>query len=293
MRSRFLSCLMLLACACGASPSPSTPHSSEPPQPSYARPTDLTGAEQRSYDGYLNRFPSPCGGDGTIATCLENSRSCRACPAAATFVAKSIRAGFVAAEVEARYLARFDPGAVHVIDIQGAPVKGPADAAVTIIEFADFQCPFCSVAVQMLDSLVESYAPHVRVVFKDFPIKYHPHAQSTSQAGVAAHNQGKFWELHHMMFANRDRLDRPDVERYARSLNLDMKRFMEDWNDERTVARVQDSYEQGVQLGVKGTPSFYINGRAFEIDLFDFGGEDLLSWIELEIELATGKPYKR
>jgi protein-disulfide isomerase len=145
----------------------------------------------------------------------------------------------------------------------------------------------------MLDSLVETYAPHVRVVFKDFPIKYHPHAQSTSQAGVAAQEQGKFWELHHMMFANRDRLDRPDVERYARSLNLDMTRFLEDWDSASTAARVKASYDQGVNLGVKGTPSFFINGRAFEIDLFDFGGEDLLSWIELEIELATGRPYKR
>ncbi len=292
MRSRWLLCL-LAATACGGPPSPTTPGGSAPGSPPAERPADLTGGELRTYDAYLERFPSPCGSEQSLAVCLEKPGLCSSCAPAARFVARSIRAGYVAQEVEARYLGRFDPSFVQVVDIQGAPSFGPANAAVTIVEFADFQCPFCAVSVPVLDALVESYAPHVRVVFRDFPIKYHPHAHSTAQAGVAAHNQGKFWELHHLMFANREQLDRPDVERYARSLNLDMRRFLEDWDSEETAARVKASYDQGVRLQVRGTPAFFINGRSFDLDLFDFGGEDLLSWIELEIELATGKPYKR
>ena len=246
----------------------------------------------RGYDSYLERFPSPCASDDTIATCLENG-SCGACAGAAEFVAKSIRAGFTAQEIEARYGARFDPRRVHTIDITESPTQGPDDAVVRIIEFADFQCPFCAVTVPLLDSLVESYAPHVQIVYRHFPIGYHTHARATAHASVAAQHQGKFWELHHLMFANREQLDDASVESYARSLNLDMKRFLQDRDAEPTAARVQSEYEQGESLNVRGTPTFFINGREFDFDLFDFGGEDLLAWIELEIELATGQPYER
>ena len=285
--------LVVAATACGPQPPAVTAESGgTSASPADDRPTDLTASELRSYDGYLQRFPSPCG-DGTIAICLDSARACRACPAAAKFVAKSVRSGFVSAEVEERYLARFDPTRVRAIDIKGSPVMGSADASVTIVEFADFQCPYCAATVPLIDDIVKSYAPHVRVVFKDFPIKYHTFAHSTAQAGVAAQNQGKFWELHHMMFGNRERLDRPDIEGYARSLNLDMKRFVKDWDAKETAARVNADYQQGESLNVRGTPAFFINGREFDFELFDFGGEDLLSWIELEIELTTGKPYKR
>ncbi len=280
--------------ACGNQPPPAAPAvQDDDPPPAVERPTNLTGSELRSYDAYLGRFPSPCGGDDTLEACLDTPGSCRLCPHGARFVARSIRMGFPAAQVEARYLARFARDRVHAINTEGAASMGPDDAAVTIVEFADFQCPFCSVSAPLLDSLVENYAPHLRTVYKHFPIKYHPHAQSTAEASVAAQNQGKFWELHHMMFVNRDHLERDDVESYARSLNLDMDRFLRDWDSEETVAIVNADYEEGVALNVRGTPTFYINGREFDFDLFDFGGEDLLAWIELEIEITTGESAGR
>ncbi|MFW5740604.1 MAG: DsbA family protein [Myxococcota bacterium] len=294
MRSRSLPRLLLLVGlgACGPQSTPANQPAS-PDEAPVERPTDLTASELRSYDAYLLRFPSPCGGDDTIATCLESGDRCKRCGPAAEFVARSIRSGFTAPEVEARYLVRFDPSRVRTIDVKGAPVMGPENATVTIVEFADFECPFCAASVPFIDSLVESYAPHVRVAFRHFPIQYHPHAELAARAAAAAQKQGKFWELHHLMFANRDRLEREEIETYARSLNLDMKRFLRDWDAESTAAFVKSDYEQGEQLDVRGTPTFFINGREFNLKLFDFGGEDLLAWIELEIELATGKPYER
>ncbi|HOD25083.1 MAG TPA: thioredoxin domain-containing protein [Polyangiaceae bacterium] len=276
--------------ACGGPPSATTPSSSTP---ATERPSDLTSDELRSYDAYLERFRSPCDNNQSLASCLSSARSCSSCRAAAQFVARSIRSGYTAKQVQARYQARFDPALVQIIDVRGAPSLGPDDAPVTIVEFADFQCPFCAVSAPLLDALVELYTPHLRLVFKDFPIKYHPNALSTAQAGVAAHNQGKFWQLHHLMFANREQLDPPDIERYARSLNLDMQRFVSDWESAATTQRVDADYQEGIRLNVRGTPSFFINGRSFDIELFDFGGEDLLAWIELEIELTTGKPYQK
>jgi protein-disulfide isomerase len=254
------------------------------------RPADLTPREARDWEAYLNRFPSPCAEPAvTLAECLEQPAGCRACPAASRFVAGSIRAGHVAAQVEARYTARFDPAQVRVIDVAGEPFQGPRNAAVTLVEFADFECPFCASVVPVVDSLVKSYEPHLRVVFKVFPIEYHQHAELTAHAGVAAHQQGKFWELHHLMFANRTQLEAEDIDRYARSLNLDMTRFARDRDSALVAQRVKASYNEGERLNVHGTPSFFINGRAFDFDLFDFGGEDMLDWIELEIELVTGK----
>jgi len=182
---------------------------------------------------------------------------------------------------------------VQTIDIAGAPSKGPADAPITIVEFADFECPFCASVVPVVDGLVDAYAPYVRVVFKDFPIQYHPHAQFAARSAAAAHMQGKFWQLHHLMFANRTQLAQEDIDRYARSLNLDMARFQRDRDSDAVAKHVKASYDEGVRLNVHGTPSFFINGRAFDFDQFDFGGEDLLSWIELEIELVTGKKPPR
>ncbi len=280
--------LVLAALGCGSNKQPQSPAVNET-----QRPADLTTSEVRSYHGYLERFTSPCGGNDTIATCLQNPGPCKACALAAKFVAHSIRAGFVAAEIEARYLARFDQSRVQAIDLRHTPILGPEDAAVTIVEFADFQCPYCGASVPLLDGLVENYAPHVRVAFKHFPIKHHPFAESSARAAVAAQKQDKFWELHHIMFGNADRLDRTDIETYARSLNLDMDRFSADWDSPQIAALVKADYNQGDDLGVRATPWIFINGRHFDFDLFHFGGEDLLSWIELEIHSTTGKPYNK
>jgi protein-disulfide isomerase len=273
-----------------ASTAPDTPAGEAAVQ--QAQPDDLTPREQRDWRAYLVRFPSPCPQAGhSIAECLADDRSCAACRPAAEFVTASIRAGHPAEQVEARYMARFDPARVRLVPLEGAPSMGPADAVVTVVEFADFECPFCAAAVPLIDKLVRAYAPHVRVAFRNYPIKYHEHADLAARAAMAAHAQGKFWQMHHELFGNRTALERADIERYARSANLDLTRFMRDLDSPEVAQAVRNDYQTGSQLGVSGTPTFFINGREFNISLFDFGGEDLLSWIELEIRLATGKPF--
>jgi protein-disulfide isomerase len=257
-----------------------------------AQPDDLTPREQRDWRAYLVRFPSPCPqAEHSIAECLAQDRSCAACRPAAEFVAASIRAGHAADQVEARYMARFDPARVRLVPLEGAPSMGPADAVVTIVEFADFECPFCAAAVPLIDKIAQAYAPHVRVAFRNFPIKHHEHAGLAARAAMAAHAQGKFWQMHHELFGNRTALERPDIERYARSVNLDLTRFVRDLDSPEVAQAVRSDYQTGSQVGVSGTPTFFINGREFSVSLFDFGGEDLLSWIELEIRLATGKRF--
>ncbi len=258
------------------------------------RTDDLTSTERNDLDRDLHTFPSPCADvDVPVAQCLEEKRACKACEPAAEFVAEAIRSGRSAAQVQSVYMARFDPSIIKKIDITGAPTMGPANAPVTIVEFADFQCPTCAMSVDILDRVVKGYAPYVRLVYKNYPLQYHTQADLAARAAVAAMRQGKFWEMHHLMFRNRTALQAEDIDRYAASLGLDMKRFKADLDSPEVRKIVQRDRDQGDALQLRGTPSVFINGREFNFEQFDFGGDDLLNWIELDIELATGHKVAR
>ena len=258
------------------------------------RTDDLTSTERADLDRYLHSFPSPCASvSASVAQCLQDKLACKACEPAAAFVAAAIRSGRSGAQVEAAYMARFDPSLVKTIDISGAPTMGPPNAPVTIVEFADFQCPTCALSVEILDRVVKSYAPNVRLVFKHFPLQYHQQADLAARAAVAAMRQNKFWEMHHVLFRNRTALQPEEIDRYAAGLGLDMARFKADLASPEVRKIVDRDREQGDELRLRGTPSVFINGREFSFDLFDFGGDDLLNWIELEIELATGQKVAR
>lgn len=258
------------------------------------RTDDLTSTERNELDRHLHALPSPCASvDAPVAQCLQSKLPCNACQPAAEFVANAIRSGRSADQVQAAYLARFDPALVRRIDIAGAPTMGPANAPVTIVEFADFQCPSCAMSVEILDRIVKDYAPNVRLVFKHYPLQYHTAADYAARASVAAMRQNKFWEMHHALFRNRTALQPEEIDRYAQELGLDLARFRQDIASPAVKQYVDRDRAQGDELKLHGTPSVFINGREFSFELFDFGGDDLLDWIELDIQLATGHTVAR
>jgi protein-disulfide isomerase len=140
-------------------------------------------------------------------------------------------------------------------------IKGNPKAAVTIVEFSDFQCPFCSRVNPTLSKLLKTYKDQVRVVFKHSPLAFHKDAPLASEAALAAGAQGKFWEMHDKLFANQRKLKRPDLERYGAQLGLDMKRFKADLDNRSFKAQVDADLAQARKIGVRGTPNFFINGR--------------------------------
>jgi protein-disulfide isomerase len=162
--------------------------------------------------------------------------------------------------------------------------RGSSKAQVTIVAFSDFQCPFCSRVLPTLDKLIKEYPDKIRVFFKHNPLPFHSDAPLAAQATVAAENQGKFWEMHDKLFANQQNLKRPDLEKYAQELKLDMAKFKADIDSPATKKRVEDDTELGKKLGVQGTPNFFINGRpirgAVPYEQFKSAVED---------ELARGK----
>jgi protein-disulfide isomerase len=141
------------------------------------------------------------------------------------------------------------------------PSRGPADAKVTIIEFSDFQCPFCSRAVDTVRQVEKTYEGKVRVVFRNFPLPFHPNAQKAAEAGACAHDQGKFWEMHDQMFAHQDKLAPEDLKATARTIGLDGDKFDKCLDSGEKKALVEKDQEAGKAAHVNGTPAFFINGR--------------------------------
>jgi protein-disulfide isomerase len=163
-------------------------------------------------------------------------------------------------------------------------VKGPDGAPITIVEFADFECPHCGEVAPLLDKLVESHKNDVRFVFKFYPLPGHPPADPAARAAVAAMDQGKFWEMHHALFANQRHLEQTDLDSYATTLGVEIPRFHADMQATPTADRIARDRKLGEDLQIQGTPSIFINGRLFD------GHQDLNDWIAQELATTGDVP---
>ncbi|MCC6810740.1 MAG: thioredoxin domain-containing protein, partial [Deltaproteobacteria bacterium] len=151
-------------------------------------------------------------------------------------------------------------GELPIVDA-GSPARGAADAPLTIVEFADFECPFCRRAEQPLTELGAAYEGRVRLVFKHFPMPFHPYAHAASRAAIAAHVQGRFWDYAARLFAEKRALDDVLLITHAQALGLDVVLFRSDIASAGTQAQLDADVAEGKRLGVEGVPTFFINGR--------------------------------
>jgi protein-disulfide isomerase len=140
------------------------------------------------------------------------------------------------------------------------PARGPANAPVTIVEFSDFQCPYCGREVPVIDRVMKEYDGKVRLVFRHYPLDFHPFAQKAAEAGACAQDQGKFWELHDKMFGNQNNLAVDDLKGYAKQVGLDPSKFDKCLDSGEKKALVEQDQKAGSAAGVSGTPAFFING---------------------------------
>jgi len=150
---------------------------------------------------------------------------------------------------------------VQQIALGKAPVKGPANAPVTIVAWSDFECPFCSRVVPTLKALEEEYKGKIKIAFKHQPLPFHPNAKPAAAAAMAAHEQGKFWEYHDKLFENQRALDRASLEKYAQDLKLDMAKFKAAMDSGKYNELIEADSAEGSRVGANGTPTFFINGR--------------------------------
>ena len=140
-------------------------------------------------------------------------------------------------------------------------VRGPAQAPVTIVEYSDYQCPYCARVNPTLDRVRQTYGDRVKIVFKDFPLPIHPEAPKASEAAYCAGDQGKYWEMHDRLFANQQALQVPALKQHAAALGLDTNAFNQCLDSGKHTARVADNVKSGEKLGISSTPTLYVNGR--------------------------------
>ena len=156
---------------------------------------------------------------------------------------------------------RPDPTERYEVPIDGSASRGPDDAKVTLVMITDFQCPFCKRVQPTLRALEKRYGDDLRVVVKHNPLPMHPRARAAALAAEAAHEQGKFWELHDLLYENSRALSDDDLRKWAKDAGCSLGRFRSDVTKTALGRRVDDDVELARALGARGTPSFFINGR--------------------------------
>jgi len=230
----------------------------------------LTPVQKRAALKALRAQPCLCGCSMQIAECRTKDPACADSRALAEIVVKAIKQGkdpqqaladsdLVKRRVSATKLLE-DPVA---IPIKGAPAKGPADARITLVEFSDFECPYCSKAASKVEAILRIYPKDARLVYKQYPLAAHPHAKMAAEASLAAQAQDKFWPMHDKLFANSRRLSPETITAAAHEIGLDMARFQADMKSAQVSQILQKDMADGEKAEVQGTPTIFINGKRY------------------------------
>lgn len=214
-----------------------------------------------------------CGCGMKIAECRIKDPNCYYSRGLSSVMVETIRNGKSPAEaLAAAKASRFATGPrQHTklledpveIPIAGAPVLGPQNAPVTLVEFSDFQCPYCVKAAAELHGVLQAYPTQVKLIFKQFPLDSHSQAAAGAAAALAAQKQGKFWALHDALFAQHGHLSPEIIGKLAADAGLDMKRFAADLNSPEVRKTVAKDEDDGERAGVEATPTLFINGQHY------------------------------
>jgi thiol-disulfide isomerase/thioredoxin len=257
---------------------PSAEDSTPPPGIDISKLDDF---ERKVFFRVVNHESSACGKGHSLIYSAKKDNACRASFYAVRYVAHLVDSGFTDSEIGEKLEKRFrTPRHTH-IDISGAPSKGAPSGRVTVVEFVDYECPHCKHAQTLLRQLIEEYPSDVKVYFKHFPLSSHTNSRLAAEAAVAAAKQGKFWPYNDKIWANSDNLTPAILEKAAKEVGLDVARWRADMDSELAKGRVQSDRAEGVELGINGTPSIYLNGRKYE-DPLEIAS--LKDWVDEELQ---------
>jgi protein-disulfide isomerase len=169
------------------------------------------------------------------------------------------------------------------IQLNDAPVRGPLNAQVKVVEYADYECPYCQQVYPTLQKLESEYKGKVAFAYKDMPLPMHSHAQKAAEAAQCAGEQGKYWEYHDVLFSNKE-LELPALKQDAAALKLDTSAFDKCLDSDQTAPKIKSELQEAQNLGIQGTPAFFINGRFLSGAV---GYDQLRAAIEEELASAT------
>ncbi|MCU1257233.1 MAG: oxidoreductase [Bryobacterales bacterium] len=238
----------------------------------------MNAAQKQTLLKLLRESDCSCGCGMKIAQCRVQDPNCSYSRSLAAVAVKGVRDGKSPDEIRKALAAGAGPRKVLddpiTLRTLGSPTKGPENAKITLVEFSDFQCPYCSKAVTEIDAVLKAFPNDVKLVYKQFPLsEIHSRAMLASQAALAANAQGKFWPMHDKMFANNQSLTRENMLKWAGDLGLDMKRFTADMDAPETKKQIARDLADGEQAGVEGTPTVFVNGKHYNgsLDPQSFG----------------------
>lgn len=237
----------------------------------------LTAAQKATALKILREHDCSCGCGMKMAQCRVQDANCSYSKGLASAVVEALKSGKSEsdaigaasaskwAHVQQQRLLE-DPVAIPV---GGAPSIGPQNASITLVEFSDFQCPYCAAAAPELAAVLKAYPMQVRLIFKEYPLETHSQAALAAAAAVAAHKQGKFWPMYDAMFAARDDLSRDNLLALAQKNGLDLRRFQVDIDSNEVKEAITRDVQDGDRAGVAGTPTLFIDGQRYNgpIDL--------------------------
>jgi protein-disulfide isomerase len=151
------------------------------------------------------------------------------------------------------------------VSISRDHIQGPDNAPVTLVEYGDYECPYCGQAYPIIKKVQDNFGSNLRFVFRNFTLtQVHPHAQRAAEAAEEAGSQNKFWKMHDYLYEHQQALDDNHLEKYAKIIGLDLETFDEDMDNHVHIPKIREDFLSGIQSGVNGTPSFYINGTRYD-----------------------------
>ncbi len=227
----------------------------------------MTPRERREWSLLVGQLLSPCPSVPVpVAQCVLEHRACGGCLQAAKWIARAVRDGAPEEAIRHAYRDRFDPSGVKTLPLAGSPSRGPEGAPVTIVEFADFECPHCRAKVPTVDAVVAAHEGKVRLVYKFVVLPMHVHAEAAARAAWAAGQQGKFWEMEHLLFERQEHLEASDIDRYAKMLSLDAAKWKADMESQAAKDRLAEDRKLWEDLKLNGTPAIFVDGRELDIE---------------------------
>lgn len=237
----------------------------------------LSAAQKTAAVKLLNSRECGCACGMKVAECRVKDQGCAYSKGLAKVIVDAIRSGKTADEALAAaaaspyaHMPQRDTrplGDPVQIPTSGAPTLGPANATVKLVEFSDFQCPYCILATPQIEMILKAYPNDVSLTFKQFPLDFHSQAALAARAALAAGKQGRFWPMHDSLFAQRGHLSPAIIDQLAGQIGLSLIRFQADLASPDLVKTVQKDLDDGEKAGVTGTPALFINGRLLNLQI--------------------------
>lgn len=248
---------------------PAAPLTPAPARP--APPTTLPGVDTRDLDALeitalatlMSEGACPCDTNKSLLDCIR-ATSCPAATELAGFGAGKLRDGLGIEQVREAVVRKYlEDHMRYTFDLTGTAYKGTLGAPVTIVEFADFECPHCALMRTILTEVVEAFPGKVVLHFKQFPLGHHAHSHGAARAALAAGRQGRFWPMHDLLFQNQGTLSPERFVEFATEIGLNIDRFKRDIEDPALYAQIERDRNEAIAANIGGTPTIYIDGRLY------------------------------